>query len=369
MTVDLKKVLEALADGVIVVDADLRVLDVNSEACRILECSAEWLTGRDLHDALGVEHPIHERVRSSLADDSPVIVNEVHFLSREGHRCIADVAVSPLSGEDAKGAVVTLRDRTLSSYLHEMAAQRDRLEAFGHIAAGIAHEVKNPLGGIRGAAELLESWSSENRAREAAGLIVKEVDRISRLVDELMVFARGDTIQPTRVNVHRVLDDVLDLLTVDPIGKTAAIHRHYDPSIPEFSADPSRLKQIFLNLGRNALQAMGDGGGSLAVTTRMHLGGRIKVKAGDTIPAFEILFADTGPGIDASTLGKLSTPLFTTRPDGHGLGLAVARHWLMHHEGTLELKSTPGEGTTAIVTLPLRAMSANRGSRKKAGDQ
>lgn len=356
MAIDLQHVLEVLPDGVLVINEELRVLDANSEACRMLGCSAEWITGMGLPSALGEEHPVCERVAASLKDGSPVIANEVWLESRDGQGCIADIAVSHLPGSDAhkSGAVVTLRDRTLTRHLHDIAAQRDQLEAFGRIAAGIAHEVKNPLGGIRGAAELLEGWSSGDRAREAAGLIVNEVDRISRLVEELMVFARGEAIAPEEINVHRVLDDVLDLLSVDPLARIVQIHRHYDPSIPEFTADPGRLKQVFINLGRNALQAMTNDQRTLTVTTRMQVGRHIRAVDGTVGSNFEILFEDTGTGIDAETLERLATPLFTTRPDGHGLGLAVARHWLMRHSGTLELKSEPGVGTTAIVTLPLR---------------
>ena len=356
VAIDLQQVLEVLPDGVLVINEELRVLDANSEACRLLGCSAEWITGMALPRALGEEHPVCERVAASLADGTPVIANEVRLRNRHGHDCIADIAVSHLPERDTQksGAVVTLRDRTLSRHLHDIAAQRDQLEAFGRIAAGIAHEVKNPLGGIRGAAELLEGWSSGERAREAAGLIVNEVDRISRLVDELMVFARGEDIATEQTNVHRVLDDVLDLLGVDPLARGVAIHRHYDPSIPELTADPGRLKQVFINLGRNALQAMTDGERALAVTTRMQLGRRTRVANGTVESNLEIRFEDTGTGIDAETLERLATPLFTTRPDGHGLGLAVARHWLMRHGGTLELQSEPGSGTTAIVTLPLR---------------
>ena len=267
------------------------------------------------------------------------------------------MSLSPLSrGETAngRGALVTLRDRTVSRQLHKIASERDRLEAFGHIAAGIAHEVKNPLGGIRGAAELLATWSSESRAEQAAGLIVSEVDRIIALVDELMVFARNDHLADAEMNIHRVLDTVLDLLAVDTLAKSVEIHRNYDPSIPEFAGDPDRLTQVFLNLGRNALQAMRGPGDRLSVTTRMNLGRRIRGPDGRPISAIDVEFADTGPGIDSEILEQLATPLFTTRADGHGLGLAVARHWLMRHAGTLELRSTPGLGTTAIATLPLR---------------
>ena len=360
MSVDLKQVVEALPDGVIVLGSTGQVLEINSEACRILEYSAESILGKGLNEVLDANHPVLLQVGKAVKGGEPVIAHEIEFEARDHRLRSADVAVSTLQSEAAngRGALVTLRDRTVSRQLHKIASERDQLEAFGHIAAGIAHEVKNPLGGIRGAAELLATWSSESRAEQAAGLIVGEVDRILALVDELMVFARGDRLDADEMNIHRVLDTVLDLLAVDTIAKSIDIQRNYDPSIPEFAGDPDRLKQVFLNLGRNALQAMSGPGDRLSVTTRMNLGRRIRGPDGRAISAIDVEFSDTGPGIDSKILEKLSTPLFTTRADGHGLGLAVARHWLMRHGGTLELRSTPGSGTTAIATLPLRRYEA-----------
>lgn len=355
MPIDLKDVLEALPDGVIVIDAGGHVVDSNGEACRILERSAETLAGMPLAEALEAFEPMATQVAAALLDGTAMIAREIGIQSRSGRRSTLDIAVSPLAG-GPEGAVITLRDQTVSSELQHLAAQRDRLQAFGHIAAGIAHEVKNPLGGIRGAAELLGQWSSEERSRDAASLIVGEVDRIRALVDELMVFAREDQIALEKLNIHWVLDSVLDLLSVDPLAKSVEIERLYDPSLPEFRGDPDRLKQVFLNLGRNALQAMEGPGSRLRVITKMHLGRRALDADGRPIPAIDILFADTGPGIDAATLAQIATPLFTTRAKGHGLGLAVARHWLMRHAGSLEIESEPGSGTTVTATLPLRRL-------------
>ena len=356
MPVDLKQIVEALPDGIVVLGSTGQVVEINSEACRILECSAESILGRGLNEVLDSDHPVLLQVGKAVKDGEPVIAHEIDFEARDHRFRSADVAVSTLHGEtaDGRGALVTLRDRTVSRQFHKIASERDRLEAFGHIAAGIAHEVKNPLGGIRGAAELLATWSSESRSEQAAELIVGEVDRILALVDELMVFARGDHLDAETMNIHRVLDTVLDLLSVDTIASSVDIRRNYDPSIPEFAGDSDRLKQVFLNLGRNALQAMSGPGNRLSVTTRMNLGRRIRGPDGRAISAIDVEFSDTGPGIDSEILEQLSTPLFTTRADGHGLGLAVARHWLMRHGGTLELRSKPGSGTTAIATLPLR---------------
>jgi len=232
--------------------------------------------------------------------------------------------------------------------------QQEKLTSYGHIAAGIAHEVKNPLSGIRGAAELLEARAEDDRARQTAGLIVREVDRISALVDELMVFAKGEELNRELTNLHRVLDGVIELLAVDRMSQNVAVERVYDPSIPELMCDGRRLTQLFLNLGRNALQALAPKGGSLVVRTRVSVDHRLPGTDGRPLPAVVIEFVDDGPGISPEDLNRLATPFFTTKPQGTGLGLAVARHWAAQHGGTLDIQSSLGRGTTARVSLPLR---------------
>jgi len=155
------------------------------------------------------------------------------------------------------------------------------------------------------------------------------------------------------MNVHRVIDDVLALVAHDRIGKGIEIVREYDPSIPEILADADRIRQVLLNLVRNALQAM-EAGGSLGIATRMTLAHRVRGPAGAQLPTLAIEVRDQGPGISEENLGKLATPFFTTRPGGTGLGLAVSRHWVARHGGSLQIQSAPGRGTRVRVVLPLR---------------
>jgi two-component system nitrogen regulation sensor histidine kinase GlnL len=353
---DLHSVLDALLGGVIVVNGASRVVRLNGEACRILEVSAEKGVGATLAQLFGPEHAVtalEEQVRS---EGRAAIADDVAIERRLGPEVVVDVAMAPIElGEEADpGLVIELRDHTLGSSLRERQAQRDQLQRFGHIAAGIAHEVRNPLGGIRGAAELLQSWTNDERSTGAAQLIVREVDRISALLDQLMVFARGDELKLAPINIHRVLDDVLALLGMDPLSEGIAVERIYDPSIPELVADADRLTQVFLNLLRNALQAMEENGGSsLSVTTRMALEDRVTRSDGRPVPTVLVAIDDTGAGIPPEVLARVATPFFTTRTAGTGLGVPVARQWVTRHEGSLRITSEVGRGTCARVTLPL----------------
>ncbi len=237
--------------------------------------------------------------------------------------------------------------------LKRTAAERERLATFGQIAAGIAHEVKNPLGGIRGAAELLGRRAEDLKSKETAALIVREADRITTLVDDLMVFARNDELKLELINLHRVLDDVLDLLSHDPISQKCEVHRNYDPSLPEFYADGARLTQVFHNLGRNALQAMAEDGGALTITTRLGIRHQIS-EEGKKLSLVEIEFHNTGSSISEENLKNVLTPFYTTRPQGTGLGLPLANHWASRHGGSLQICSQPDSGTHVLITLPLR---------------
>jgi len=356
LPVDLQRVLDAVLDGVIVVDREGCVEQVNAEACRILETSPEAIAGEPIERVLGREHAMAKLARAALASGRTALESDQSVERRLDVKLVVDVAASATFDERGTpdGVVLALRDRTIQHSLQQVVTERERLAAFGRIAAGIAHEVKNPLGGIRGAAELLELRAHDPHTRESARLIVREVDRIATLVDDLMVFARAEKVQLTPVNLHRLLDYVLDLVAHDPLSANAAVERHFDPSLPELLADPDRLTQVFLNLARNALQALDAKGGTLIIRTRVSLDHRLLVDNGIRVPEVLIEFEDSGPGIPADVLEKVSTPFFTTRAGGTGLGLALSKHWVARHSGILRVESTPGEGTTVRVSLPLR---------------
>ena len=195
--------------------------------------------------------------------------------------------------------------------------------------------------------------SKDERSQKAASLIVREVDRISRLVDELMVFARGDRLEPRSVNIHRLLDTLVELVQLERGHEGIRIVRRYDPSLPEFEADEARLQQVFLNLVRNAMQAMEGKPGRVTISTGMTLEHRLVGRNGRAQPTVRIRVQDEGPGIPEEILGRLSTPFFTTKTKGTGLGLSVARHWVRRHGGRLRIESVVGEGTRIDVDLPL----------------
>jgi two-component system nitrogen regulation sensor histidine kinase GlnL len=358
MSRDLTGVLDAVRAGIVVLDAEGRVELVNGAACRTLEISSEAAVGRPVEALLDDRHALARLARTVLETGGSAAEGGCRVERRHDSDLSVDVAAAPLFAEDGRrdGVALFLRDSTLQSGLQKVVSERESLAAFGHIATGVAHEVKNPLGGIRGAAEILASRAVDTKTHDAAELIVREVDRIADLLDDLMVFTHGEALRLAPVNIHRLLDDVLDLLVMDPLGSGVSVERLFDPSIPEVLLDAQRISQVFLNLARNALQAM-DGSGTLSIGTGMRLDRRLLTTAGEHLPILRVDVTDSGPGIPDDVLEKLATPFFTTRVGGTGLGLALSRHWLARHDGTLRIESPPGQGTRVRVELPLRTAS------------
>ncbi len=356
MSRDLSGVLDSVLAGIVVLDRQGQVELANAAACRIFEQSAQSILGRPVEALLGADHALARLARSVLASERSAAMDGSVVERRLDRNLTVDVAAAPLFDDAGQhdGVVVFLRDSTIQRSLQEVVNERESLSAFGRIAAGVAHEVKNPLGGIRGAAEILAARASDGKTIDAAELIVREVDRITSLVDDLMLFTQGETVRLAPANIHRVLDNVLDLLTMDPISQAVELRRLYDPSIPDVLIDADRLTQVFLNLCRNALQAMEGEGGTLSISTGMRLERRIATPEGEQFPTLRVEIADTGPGIPPEVLDQLATPFFTTRVGGTGLGLALSRHWLARHDGTLRIESRISEGTRVKVELPLR---------------
>jgi len=349
-------VLEALLAGTVVVDQTGAVEELNSVACRLLEHSREGVLGRSVEALVGGDHAIAKLARKVLA--SGIAISELgqQIERRGGEHARVDVAASPLFGEGAlpDGVLLVLRDRSVERRLEQLESERERFEAFGRIATGLAHEIKNPLGGIRGAGELLAARASDAKTRETAELVVHEAARITRLVDDFGVFARGDELRLAPVNLHRVLAGVLALVSHEPLAGRNAVVRSFDPSLPELLADADRLEQVFLNLVKNALEAMAPAGGTLTVTTRMALDHRIALAEGRPLPTLTVWIEDTGRGMDAEELRQATTPFYTTRAGGTGLGLALAEYWVARHLGSLHLESEKGVGTRVRIALPIR---------------
>jgi two-component system sensor histidine kinase HydH len=242
-----------------------------------------------------------------------------------------------------------------SSQAYERVKERDRLAALGEMSAGLAHEIRNPLGAIKGAAQLLVGPDRRPlplgpESAEFIDIILEEVDRLNNVVTRFLDYARADRAEgarPGAIDLNAVVKKVAALLASAPEAKAVELKARYDDQLPKVVADPEALVQVFLNLGLNAMQAMPDGGSLDILTTRRR---RSRLGYGQFA---EVRLRDTGHGIAADKLKKLFIPFYTTKTRGTGLGLAIAQRIVSQCGGTIEVRSTPGAGSTFSVFLPV----------------
>jgi two-component system nitrogen regulation sensor histidine kinase GlnL len=234
---------------------------------------------------------------------------------------------------------------------HQMRIEQEELlieqqQATQALLRGLAHEIKNPLGGLRGAAQLLEGEIADDSLKEYTRIIIGEADRLQALIDRMLGPNNLPAIQA--VNIHEVLQRVRELVQVES-GATLQISQDYDPSLPDMQADPDLLVQAILNIVRNAAQAL-DGKGEIKLRTRVRRNFNIGTRKHRLVARIEIV--DDGPGIDEALRGQIFYPMITSRHGGTGLGLSIAQSLISRHQGLIQCSSKPGE-TVFTILLPL----------------
>lgn len=268
-----------------------------------------------------------------------------------GKRTIA-LAVHTIDyGEHVTGACVVAQETPGKKELHREFEKEEKMAMLSMITAGLAHEIKNPLSGIRGAAQLI--GKEHGALAEYCSLIINETDRINSLVTELMDMGRGRKLAMESTNIHRLLDDIILLQQAVFKRKKIELVRDYDPSLPPVNIDPGRIKQTILNLVKNAVEA--GGGGVLRIRTRTALDPTATINPRQKkgmMMAVEII--DDGKGISPEAAKNLFTPFNTTKTHGTGLGLVLSLKIARDHGGALTLQNNPGgRGATARLLLPL----------------
>jgi signal transduction histidine kinase/cell division protein FtsL len=357
--------------GVVAVDPKGVVTVWNESAARILRCRAQ--TEALAEETVGADHPLARALRSALSGSvtfQALVVLGGESGAEDEEQRLVELTCAPFRDEAGEllGAVALVTDRTELERFRQVAARNERLAAIGNLGAGLAHEIKNPLGAISGFAELIERRADENVVRLAKRLR-GEVEELNTFLNEFLAFAREDAIrrEPTDINalVERSLELALqglgglDPAKIDgfsdagkiPTGEGHEITLDLDLAheLPELALDRNLMRSVFTNLVRNALQAMGKEGGQLAVRTHV-LGEQVYVRV-----------RDSGPGIPTELREKIFNPLFTTRAEGTGLGLAIANKAVTAHRGKLSLRDVPGGGAEFVIALPVVAAASKEG--------
>ncbi|SEK79884.1 nitrogen regulation protein NR(II) [Halomonas daqiaonensis] len=341
-----QRLMEHLTTAVLLLDGELRLRWMNPAAEALLAISLSRLKGLPLPSLVDGGKEIGELLAKARDEFHPFTQREARLTLATGEMLTVDYTVSPLSPDELL-LEVEPRDRLLRISREE--ALQTRQETIKVLARGLAHEVKNPLGGIRGAAQLLERDLDDPGLQEFTHIIIEEVDRLRDLVDSML--GPNRVIRHEPLNIHKVLERVRALLIVEHPG--VWIKRDYDPSLPDLSGDESQLIQAVLNVARNAVEAMTEAGIAsprLTLCTRARRQFTLGAECHRLV--CEVAIVDNGPGIPASLRETLFYPMVSGRAEGSGLGLSIAQSILHQHHGLIECVSEPGH-TQFRLLIPL----------------
>ena len=344
--------LDLLGTAVVVLDAGLRVLYVNPAAEHLFEVGAKTLIGQRFRDAFVNADQLEAKLHHAIAQNWGFWDQALEFARPAAPALQLNCFTTPVEGPRAR---LVLELRSMDQQLRVAREERELNQALANreLIRNLAHEIRNPLGGLRGSAQLLERELDRPDLREYTQVIIKEADRLQLLMDRLLTPHRPPQLGP--VNIHEVCERVRTLILAEfPVG--VGIARDYDTSLPEIQGDREQLIQAVLNIVRNAAQALVGGRAGAnepgAITLRTRIGRSATVARRLYRLALELHVVDNGPGIPPEIMDRVFHPLVSGRERGTGLGLTLAQTYVQYHRGLIEYDSRPGRTVFRIV-LPL----------------
>jgi two-component system sensor histidine kinase PilS (NtrC family) len=339
-----ERIVESIRSGLVTTDLDGNIYTFNAAATEITGYMPDQMLGKSIDELFG---DIREQIDLSLSaagDGEPLPRFETDLLTPDGFAVRIGFSVSLLFSEtqEATGLIITFQDLTEIRSMEESVRRKDRMAAVGRVAAGLAHEIRNPLGAMRGAIQVLDSDTpKESRQAGLMDIILKESDRLNSIITNFLGYARPAAADFAETNIAETIIDTLTLLKHSPDVRE---DHELVSDIPDgsivISADAAQLKQIFWNLARNAMQAM-PGGGKLSVGLVTIPNNRIR-----------ITFEDTGVGMSQDQVEQLFEPFSNSTTGGTGLGLSIVYQIVKDHNGVINVRSQEGVGTTITVELP-----------------
>lgn len=340
--------LDLLASSVLLIDEGLIVRYINPAAENLLAISDKAVAGKPLTKVCTCSATLQSALDNGLANNWGYTGQNIQLKRSDGEVLLLNCTVTPLRPDLTPGVRLLLEFQPIQHHLAATREERliEQQQASRELIRNLAHEIKNPLGGIRGAAQLLEHELSNPSLKEYTQVIIKEADRLQDLMQRLLTPHRA--MLPTTVNIHEILERVRSLLTSEFPG-TLSMRRDYDTSLPELVGDREQLIQAVLNIARNAAQAMG-GEGEIVLKTRSLR--QVTLAKKRYRLAMEIKVIDNGPGIPEDIRERMFYPLVSGREGGSGLGLTIAQNFVQHHHGTIDCHSRAGE-TIFTLRLPI----------------
>ena len=354
MTPNLFAGLEHLTTAVVLLDQNLRIVYLNPSAENLFKLSRKHVIGTPLQQVFGEAETLPKAVEAALLTHASFTEHEIILATPGNHTLSVSCTVTPVE-IDAVGLMLEFHqiDKQLKIAREErMLVQQ---QANRELLRNLAHEIKNPLGGLRGAAQLLEHELPRSGLREYTQVIIQEADRLQKLMDRLLT-PSSHLPHLRSTNIHEVLERVRSL-TLAETPRGIVIRRDYDTSLPELIADPEQLIQAVLNIVRNAVQSM-RGKGEIILRTR--IARQVTLAKKRYRQAIQVQIIDNGPGIPDDIREKIFYPLVSGREGGSGMGLTLAQTMINQHQGTIECDSRPGH-TCFTLLLPL---TDNEGGQK-----
>lgn len=348
---DARTILNALPMAVVVVDADGTLVHVNDAGEQFFHGSAAHLRGQRLQDIIPKDSPLFSVIDQARTDGNAVFEYGLNLNSPRLGRYFVNVQARPLI-EDPQKVVLGLQERSIADKIDHQLSHRGAARSVSAMARMLAHEVKNPLSGIRGAAQLLEE-TLDAHDRSLTQLIRGEVDRIVALVDRMDVFSDTGPLRREAVNIHEVLTRVRQLAE-NGFGRHVRIVENYDPSLPAVLGNRDQLVQVFLNLVKNAVEATPSVGGEVILKTAYRPGVRFALPGRDSREHLPLMVSveDNGDGIPEDMRSHIFDPFVTSKPKGSGLGLALVAKIVDDHGGAIEVDSAH-KRTIIRVMLPM----------------
>lgn len=353
----LAAILQAAMDAIITIDADQRIVLFNPAAEQMFRFPASEAVGqpidRFIPDRFRRAHREHVETfgHTKATNRRMGALGTVSGLRADGEEFPVEASISHVEAEGQRLYTVILRDITQRTKLEEQLRHTERLAELGTLASGMAHEIGTPMNVILGRAEFLQRRTKDPDTAKGMQTIIDQVERITRIMNQLLTFARRRPIERCPTNLNKVVEDTLDVMRERFKRHRIEVVTDLAPSLPKADADPDQIGQVLLNLAINALHAM-ESGGDLRVHT-----GVVHANPQQESPAdmIELSVSDSGHGIAQENLGKIFTPFFTTKEvgKGTGLGLTVVHGIVEEHGGHIFVESEVRKGTTFHVRLPI----------------
>jgi two-component system nitrogen regulation sensor histidine kinase GlnL len=349
-------ILNSVASGIVTVDLEGRVMTVNPAAELLTGFFRGEAFGRYCTEVFGQTPELGEILMETLTSRAPITNVPLTLRRRTGATLPVEVSTAPLQGSDGKdrGAVVVCRDLTMVRQLERQLRRSDRLAALGTLAAGLAHEIKNPLHSVLTfSRHLVRRFDDEHFRNRFQNVVPRELERINRIVERLLELARPAQLTFTLVRLPVLLERVLELYANQIETSGITLRREYARDVPPIQADEEAVYRALVNVIGNALDAMGRGGQLIVRATWSETSEHRPFRPGGFNRRVHIEVEDTGSGISSADAERVFTPFFTTKDSGTGLGLALAHKIVEDHGGSIDFRSVPGAGTTFRIVLPL----------------